>query len=88
MAKTAVVLVNNDPKPAEPILEGELFAETIELHQPSELIGNAKTLSAKNAILKRLADGTGDWHITSKKSNQSYILGAGNMKMARLKAST
>lgn len=59
-------------------------ARVIELHQPCELIGNAKTITTLKSEMVRLEDGSGDWLIKSKKTGRKFILGSGNMKLAEL----
>lgn len=60
----------------------KIFAKVIELHTPSELIGNTKTLTTGKSVMQRLENG--DWLVKSKKTGRTFILGSGNMKLAEL----
>ena len=73
-----------DDHPLPPI-DTNFQAHTIEFHQPVEIMANQKTLSASRSTMTRLADGTGDWLVQSKKTKNRYLLGAGNIKAVRLK---
>jgi hypothetical protein len=68
-----------------PAIDGDFRADVIEFHQPIEIMGNRKTLNSQHSTMSRLADGSGDWLIQSKKTKHRYLLGGGNVKAVKLK---